>query len=453
MSQPTIIIIGAGLAGSEAAWGAANRGCAVVLYEMRPVRSTPAHRTGNFAELVCSNSFRSNDPENAVGCLKEEMRALDSLTMRIARETEVAAGSGLAVDRELFAERMTAALSTHPRITICREEVASLHALQAQHPHAAIVMASGPLTAAALAADFQAITQTDDLYFYDSMAPLVASDSIDQTNTFWASRYGKGGGEDYLNCPLTRLQYETFVMELVRAQKVPPRDFEDPKYFEGCLPVEVMAERGIETLRHGPMKPMGLTDPRTGCMPYAVVQLRHDNRNGTILNIVGFQTRMTWPEQQRLFRTIPGLERAEFLRLGAMHRNTYLNSPRLLDPWLQLKALPGVYCAGQLVGVEGYVESAATGILVGLHLAGVLHEPLPVSTALGSLIEHVTNGNPDRFEPMNANWGLTPPLPQHIRYRERKGAYRARAAADFAAWLESQQVAPYEPDNSVALGG
>ncbi len=453
MTSHTTIVIGAGLAGSEAAWALAEHGRSVVLFEMRPTSVTPAHRTPNFAELVCSNSFRSNDPENAVGCLKEEMRGLGSLTMQVAKETEVPSGSGLAVDRELFAEVMTQRLSQHPRITIRREEVGSLATVHQAFPNAPIIVATGPLTAPALAADLQSITNTDDLYFYDSMAPLVATETIDQSKSFWASRYGKGGGDDYLNCPLTKPEYEAFVMALVRAEKVPPRNFEDPKYFEGCLPIEVMAERGIDTLRHGPMKPMGLRDPKTGRQPYAVVQLRHDNRHGTILNIVGFQTRMKWPEQQRLFRTIPGLENADFLRLGAMHRNTYLNSPRLLNEWLQLKTHPTMYCVGQLVGVEGYVESAATGIYAGLHLAGQLREPMPMSTALGSLLHHVSYGNPERFEPMNANWGLTPPLMERVAYRERKGAYRSRAAADFATWLQRQRSTPFEPDNSVAFGG
>ncbi len=438
-TTPDIVVVGAGLAGTEAAWHAAQSGARVALYEMRPATSTPAHRTGNFAELVCSNSFRSDDPCNAVGCLKAEMRDLGSLIMIAAAEFRVPAGSGLAVDRDAFSAWITQQLSEHPRITIVREEVPSLASVgrswTSGATHIPVVIAAGPLMAAALAAEVQANTQTDDLYFYDSMAPLIAAESVDHTKTFWQSRYDKGDGADYVNCPLTREQYETFVHAVVAAEKVTPRAFEDPKYFEGCLPIEVMAERGVETLRHGPMKPFGLTDPTTGRAPYAVVQLRQDNRAGTILNIVGFQTRMTWGCQKKIFQTIPGLERAEFHRLGAMHRNTYINSPRLLDEQLQLKKVPGIFFAGQLVGVEGYVESAAMGMYVGLQLAGRVKTAPPRTTAMGSLIDHVAHGNVAKFEPMNANWGLTLPLPPDTKYRERKAAYGARARADFAQWL------------------
>ncbi|MBI4237085.1 MAG: methylenetetrahydrofolate--tRNA-(uracil(54)-C(5))-methyltransferase (FADH(2)-oxidizing) TrmFO [Deltaproteobacteria bacterium] len=476
------IVIGAGLAGSEAAYALAEAGWAVTLYEMRPGVRTPAHQTGNFAELVCSNSFRSDDPENTVGCLKEEMRALGSLTMAVAAEVAVPAGSGLAVDREAFALLVTQRVRAHPQITVRHEEVQNLTQLgvkwDAAAPHAPLIVATGPLTAAALAAEIQQQTHAHDLFFYDSMAPLVATESIDQTKTFRASRYGKGAGNEYINIPLDRAQYETFVMALVHAEKVPPRNFEDPKYFEGCLPVEVMAERGIDTLRHGPMKPMGLRDPQTGKTPYAAVQLRQDNQAGTIYNIVGFQTRMTWTEQRRLFRTLPGLEQAEFLRLGAMHRNTYLNAPKLLNDALALRQAeeehspphparaaraslsPGgrgrsrnglmgaIHFAGQIVGVEGYVESAAMGLYVGLRVAGKLQRPPPETTACGSLIRHVTQGNPSCYEPMNANWGLTPPLPAATPYRSRKAAYLARARSDFAAWMKESAVSP---DNSIAL--
>jgi methylenetetrahydrofolate--tRNA-(uracil-5-)-methyltransferase len=444
-----IIVIGAGLAGCEAAWAAANHSCHVTLYEMRPSTPTPAHRTSDCAELVCSNSFRSNQAEHAIGTLKVEMRALGSLTMAVAAETAVPAGKGLAVDRDLFSARMTERIHAHPHITVCHEEVTSLANLREREPTTPIVVATGPLTADQLAQDIQRTTQSDDLYFYDSMAPLIAADSIDASQTFWASRYGAGEGDDYLNCPMTRAQYQTFVMALIRAEKVPPRNFEDPKYFEGCLPIEVMAERGLETLRHGPMKPFGLRDPKTQRSPDAMVQLRKDNRAGTILNMVGFQTRMTWPEQKRIFQTIPGLAQAEFLRMGAMHRNTYINAPRLLDRQLQLRDHPGMYFAGQIAGVEGYVESAAMGIYVGHILAGQITGPPPMTTAMGSLIEHVTHGNPDKFEPMNANWGLTPPLPEGVRYRERKAAYSRRAEADFAAW----KGAALSPDNCVAMVG
>lgn len=448
-----VIVIGAGLAGSEAAWTLANAGYRVRLYEMRPVRATPAHRTDACAELVCSNSFRSNEPDNAIGCLKEEMRAMGSLTMQAAELFRVPAGKGLAVDRDVFSHWITRQLAEHPLITLCREEVTSLASIG--RPWCAgdlttpVIIAAGPLMAEALAAEVQQHTATDDLYFYDSMAPLIATDSVDQAQTFWASRYDAGDGEDYINCPMDRAQYETFVRALVATDKVPPRDFEDPKYFEGCLPIEVMAERGLETLRHGPMKPFGLTDPRTGKSPYAMVQLRQDNRAGTIVNMVGFQTRMTWTEQQKIFRTIPGLAAAEFLRMGAMHRNTYLNGPRLLTDALELKTCPGIFCAGQLVGVEGYVESAAMGIYVALRVSGQIATPPPVTTAMGSLVAHVAHGNPARYEPMNANWGLTPPLPASVRYRERRGAYLTRARADFAAWRGNVGL----PDNSVAMVG
>lgn len=447
------IIIGAGLAGSEAAWGLANAGWRVRLFEMRPGAMTPAHRTGDCAELVCSNSFRSDDPHNAIGCLKEEMRALGSLTLAMAARHQVPAGSGLAMDREAFAVGVTAALHAQPNIQFIGEEVTSLQnfpgAWGANYAGPPIIIAAGPLMGAQLAKELWAHSGSEDLYFYDSMAPLIAAESIDETQTFRASRYGDGGGDDYINCPLEREAYEAFVRAVVAADKVPPRAFEDPRYFEGCLPIEVMAERGIETLRHGPMKPMGLRDPRTQRSPYAVVQLRLDNRAGSIYNMVGFQTRMTWTAQQQIFRTLPGLQQAEFLRLGAMHRNTYLNAPRLLDDTLQLRSAPGIYCAGQLIGVEGYVESAAMGLYLALRLSGQLVSVPPVTTALGSLLQHVTGGNPQRYEPMNANWGLTPALTAKVPYRLRKTTYWERAWADFSAWRAQQPL----PDNSIALAG
>lgn len=449
-----VIVIGAGLAGSEAAWALAHAGRTVRLYEMRPQRMTPAHQTDQCAELVCSNSFRSDDPCNAIGCLKEEMRALGSLTLAAAAASSVPAGSGLAMDRAQFASEVTARLTAHPRIALCRQEMTSLadigrdwHAGPQAMP---VIIATGPLTSDQFAAELRTQTGTDDLYFYDSMAPLIATESIDASATFRASRYGYGEGNEFINLPLDRPAYEHFVAELVRAEKVMPRAFEDPKYFEGCLPIEVMAQRGTETLRHGPMKGMGLVDPQTGRPPYAVVQLRLDNRAGTTYNMVGFQTRMTWPEQQRLFRSLPGLAKAEFLRMGAMHRNTYINSPKLLDTTLQMKAAPGIYCAGQMIGVEGYVESAMTGIMAGLYVSGIIDNNPSSTTAIGSLLRHVTAGNPDRFEPMNANWGLTPALTERVRHRERKAAYLARARADFAAWLAGT---PLADNKSVAMGG
>ncbi|MBI2344395.1 MAG: methylenetetrahydrofolate--tRNA-(uracil(54)-C(5))-methyltransferase (FADH(2)-oxidizing) TrmFO [Deltaproteobacteria bacterium] len=437
--QYDLIVIGAGLAGSEVAWAAAQAGRRVRLYEMRPVRHTPAHRTDMCGELVCSNSFRSNAPDNAVGMLKEEMRRLGSLIMQVAEETKIPAGKGLAIDRERFAEGITARLQSHPLITLQREEVTSLRALAEQYQRP-LVVASGPLTAEALAADIRSLTHAEDLYFYDSMAPLLATASLDPAQMFRASRYGVG--EDYLNAPMSRAEYQKFVMAVAQAEKVPPRHFEDPKYFEGCLPIEVMAERGIETLRHGPMKPFGLKDPRTGREPYAVVQLRFDNRAETIVNMVGFQTRMTWPEQQRILRTITGLATAEFLRMGAMHRNTYLNAPKLLDPTFALRSAPWpVQFAGQITGVEGYVESAAIGLYVGLLQVGRLRSAPPLATALGALTEHVTNGNHLKFEPMNANWGLTPPLPAHVPYQTRKAAYRDRARQEMIHWLKEEGFA------------
>lgn len=465
---------------------------------MRPAVRTVAHRTEQFAELVCSNSLRSDEPTSAIGCLKEEMRALGSLVIAAADAHRVPAGKALAVDREGFSRTITERVVNHPRITVMRKEVVSLRGLgmrdwglgsspvPSPQPPVAVVVATGPLTAEPLARELLAMTQTNALYFYDSLAPLVAAETVDTARTFRASRYGisvggGGDGADYINCPMDRGLYEAFIAALVQAEKVPAHDFEDPKYFEGCLPIEVMAERGPDTLRHGPMKPMGLTDPRTGKSPYAVVQLRQDNAAGTVYNIVGFQTRMKWPEQQRIFRTIPGLEHVEFLRLGAMHRNTYLNSPLLLDEYLRLKTscvLPStqnagrttqdaLYFAGQITGVEGYVESAAMGLWVGLcvgayvracvcsnHMAigsqpthlrtyapthNLLHPP-PQTTALGALIHHVAHGNPQRFEPNNAHWGLTPLMDLSGSKGDRKAAFLARARADFAAWRCRTQV-------------
>lgn len=446
------IVIGAGLAGSEAAWALANAGIKVSLYEMRPVRNTPAHSTSNCAELVCSNSFRSNEAQHAIGCLKEEMRALNSLIMQAAEVHKVPSGKGLAIDRIPFSEYVTDKLETHPNITLIREEVKKLeevgrHWRSEENSATPVVIAAGPLMADAFAQEFQSTTKTDDLYFYDSMAPLISADSIDYEQVFYESRYGAGDGKDYINCPMNKEQYYEFVQKLNQSEKVPPREFEDPIYFEGCLPVEVMAERGVETLRHGPMKPFGLRDPRTNRSPYAVVQLRMDNKEKTIYNMVGFQTRMTWGEQSKIIRTIPGLQNAEFLRMGAMHRNTYMNSPRLLTEQLELREFPGIYCAGQIVGVEGYVESAAMGMYVGHLISGRIGTQPPSTSAMGSLIEHVTRGNPEAFEPMNANWGLTPALPAGVHSRERKTAYLSRAKGDFEAWLRTQ----HSPDNSVAM--
>jgi methylenetetrahydrofolate--tRNA-(uracil-5-)-methyltransferase len=427
-----LIVIGAGLAGSEAAWATAQAGRRVRLYEMRPVRMTPAHSTDQCAELVCSNSFRSNDPLNTIGCLKEEMRTLGSLTLEAAAASQVPAGKGLAMDRQQFAQEVTQRLERHPLIELCRQEVRSLADIgsqwEASDTATPVVIATGPLTADTLAREIQTQTGTEDLYFYDSMAPLVATDSLDESQMYRASRYGYGEGDEFLNMPLDRAAYETFCLAIIAADKVEPRAFEDPKYFEGCLPIEVMAERGLETLRHGPMKPMGLPDPRTGRPPHAVIQLRRDNREGTIYNIVGFQTRMTWTAQRAIFQTLPGLANADFVRMGAMHRNTYINSPRLLDQELRLKRAPHIRVVGQMIGVEGYVESAAMGQMAGMYISDIIHNNPPPTTALGSLMRHVTEGNPARFEPMNANWGLTPQLMGKVRYRADFEQWRAQSA-------------------------
>ncbi|MBI4366963.1 MAG: methylenetetrahydrofolate--tRNA-(uracil(54)-C(5))-methyltransferase (FADH(2)-oxidizing) TrmFO [Deltaproteobacteria bacterium] len=442
-----VVVIGAGLAGAEAAWQCAAAGLPVRLYEMRPGSNTPAHRTPHFAELVCSNSLRSDEPISAVGCLKEEMRELGSLIIRSADAARVPAGKALAVDRDGFSRMVTDRVSGHPLITVAREEVMSLARLVAE-PIRAVIVATGPLTADPLARELLARTQTNALYFYDSLAPLVAAETIDMTRVFRASRYGvsvhcgsvPGGGigDDYINCPMDEPLYTQFLAEVLRAEKVPVHDFEDAKFFEGCLPIEVMAERGPGTLRHGPMKPMGLRDPRTGREPYAVAQLRQDNAADTVYNMVGFQTRMKWPEQERIFRMIPGLAQAEFLRLGAMHRNTYLNSPLLLDERLRLKGEAGavpIHFTGQITGVEGYVESAAMGLWVSLTITRDCTPP-PQTTALGALIHHVAHGNPQKFEPQNAHWGLTPRLEMSGNSRDRKEGFMRRARADFAKWLE-----------------
>lgn len=446
-----VYVIGAGLAGSEAAWAMAQAGKRVCLYEMRPEVATVAHHTGHCAELVCSNSFRSDDPINAIGCLKEEMRQLGSLTLAMAEEHRVPAGSGLAMDREAFAAGVTEALERHPNITMRRRELRSLLDIdvswEASDAHTPVIIATGPLTAETLLQEIFAHTESEDLYFYDSMAPLIATDSIDESKTWRESRYGYGEGNEYINCPLTQDEYYAFIADVVAAPKVQPRNFEDPKYFEGCLPIEVMAERGPETLRFGPMKPNGLKNPHTGKEAFAVVQLRLDNKLGTIYNMVGFQTRMVWGAQREIFSRIPGLENAEFLRMGAMHRNTYINAPKLLNERLESKRFPHVRFAGQLIGVEGYVESAAMGLYAGLLTAGQVTGPPSIDSAMGSLVNHVAYGNPQRYEPMNANWGLTPALRRKVPSRQRKSAYCERARAAFRAWIP----AALSPDNSVAI--
>jgi methylenetetrahydrofolate--tRNA-(uracil-5-)-methyltransferase len=446
-----IHIIGGGLAGSEAAWQLAETGFRVRLSEMRGGGdTTPAHETDRFAEMVCSNSFRSDDAEhNAVGLLHEEMRALGSLIMRSADAHRVPAGSALAVDREGFAAEVTRAIEAHPNITIVRERVDALP----DHP---TIIATGPLTGSNLAEAIAAETGEGALAFFDAIAPIVHKDSIDMSVAWMAARWDKGG-KDYVNCPLDKAQYEDFVAALIDGEKMPFHDWErDTPYFEGCMPIEVMAERGPETLRHGPMKPMGLDNPRTGRWPYAVVQLRQDNALGTLWNMVGFQTKLKHGEQVRIFRTIPGLENAEFARLGGIHRNSFINSPRLLDGELRLKSKPNIRFAGQITGCEGYVESSAVGLLAARFAAAELRgeslPPPPAETALGALLGHITGGaDAETFQPMNINFGLLPPIASRSKRADRKKAYTDRARAKLAEWLVSIRHRDLEPGSAFSF--
>ncbi|WP_447975249.1 methylenetetrahydrofolate--tRNA-(uracil(54)-C(5))-methyltransferase (FADH(2)-oxidizing) TrmFO [Nitrospira sp. Kam-Ns4a] len=427
-----VVVIGGGLAGSEAAWQAANRGARVTLYEMRPKETTPAHKTGLLAELVCSNSLGSADILHAPGILKEEMRRLNSLVIRVADEVRVPAGSALAVDREQFAQRITQALEHHPRIRILREEVTEIPT------DCVCIVATGPLTSERLSGAIRDLTHAKHLYFFDAISPIVDADSINMDVVFRASRYDKGG-DDYLNCPMDEATYDAFYQALLTAEKVQPKDFEKTPYFEGCIPLEVMAERGRQTMLFGPLKPVGLEDPKTGTRPFAVVQLRAENRHGTCYNMVGFQTKLTYPEQRRVFRMIPGLERAEFLRYGSLHRNTFVNAPLLLRETLQLKMRPTAFLAGQIVGVEGYTESAAMGGLAGINAArGLAGLPLvtpPPTTAHGSLITYITTSDPRHFQPINTNYGLFPPLPARIRDKDQKRRLIGeRALKDWEEW-------------------
>jgi methylenetetrahydrofolate--tRNA-(uracil-5-)-methyltransferase len=437
--MPHVTVIGGGLAGSEAAWQLVRRGVAVRLYEMRPVRQTEAHRTDRFAELVCSNSLRSASFTAAIGLLKEEMRRLDSLVMAAADTARVPAGLALAVDRELFSHHITEALTTQPLIEVRREEMQEL-------PAGVTVVASGPLTSPALSEQLRGLFGSEYLYFYDAISPVVTTESINTDVAFKASRYDHG--DDYLNCPLSREEYYRLVDEILVAEKVPEKEFERCIYFEGCLPIEEMARRGKDTLAFGPMKPVGLTDPRTGERPYAVVQLRQDDRAGTLWGLVGFQTKMTYPEQRRVFRLIPGLEQAEFVRLGSLHRNTFIDAPRLLQPTLQFRGRDDLFFAGQMIGVEGYLESAAAGLLAGINVARLMQgAPLliaPLTTALGSLLAYVTHEERRDFQPMNVNYGLFPPLPRHLRGREKKAALAERALRDLAVWQETQRLAVHQ---------
>jgi methylenetetrahydrofolate--tRNA-(uracil-5-)-methyltransferase len=429
-------VIGAGLAGSECAWQLANRGIEVILYEMRGVKATEAHVTENFAELVCSNSFRSSDVNNAVGLLHEEMRQMNSLIMSAANETKIPAGSALAVDREAFAKLVEQRLTSHPNVKVIRKEVTELPS--ATEP---VVIASGPLTSSSLASLIQKLLGGEEyLAFFDAIAPIVYKESIDFSVCWMQSRYDKGEGKDYINCPLDKDQYYAFIDALLAGEKTEFKEWEkNTPYFNGCLPIEVMAERGVDTLRFGPMKPVGLTDPRTGKRTYAVVQLRQDNKLGTLYNIVGFQTKLKWGAQKDIFRTIPGLEKAEFARFGGLHRNTFINSPRLLDERLRLKANPLVRFAGQITGVEGYLESAACGLINGVYTAAELAQvelPLfPQTSALGALANHITNGaESSSFQPMNVNYGLFPVVLGLKRGDDKKAAYSKRALEDLEKW-------------------
>jgi methylenetetrahydrofolate--tRNA-(uracil-5-)-methyltransferase len=446
-----IQVIGGGLAGSEAAWQLAEAGWRVRLSEMRGGGdATAAHQTAALAELVCSNSFRSDDAEaNAVGLLHQEMRALGSLILREADRHRVPAGSALAVDREGYTGGVTDAVAGHPRIELVRERVDTL-------PDGPVIVATGPLTAPALAEAIGAATGREALAFFDALAPIVHRESIDFDTAWFAARWDKGG-KDYINCPLDKDQYLAFHAGLVEGEKTAFREWEqDTPYFDGCMPIEVMAERGVDTLRYGPMKPVGLDDPRTGRWPYAVVQLRQDNAQGSLWNIVGFQTKLKHAEQVRLFRTIPGLQNAEFARLGGLHRNTFIRSPDLLDGELRLASRPNLRFAGQITGCEGYVESAAIGLLAGrfaaAELAGERLSPPPVETALGALLGHITGGaNAETYQPMNVNFGLFPPIPGRTKKADRKRLYTDRARAALAGWLSPPRPGSAEPvpaDNS-----
>jgi methylenetetrahydrofolate--tRNA-(uracil-5-)-methyltransferase len=436
MERGPVHVVGGGLAGSECAWQLAARGVPVVLHEMRPVRSTPAHQSARFAELVCSNSLRSDDPEHAAGLLKREMEAFGSLVLAAARAHAVPAGSALAVDREAFAAEVTSRLEAASGLEIRRGEVTEL-------PPGDVVVATGPLTSPDLSRRLRELLGDEDLYFYDAIAPIVDGETLDHAPLFWASRYGKGEGDDYLNVPLDRAAYEAFHAALTAAEVLPLHDFERALFFEGCLPVEELARRGVDTLRYGPMKPVGLTGP-DGRRPWAVVQLRPETLERRHFNLVGFQSRMKWPDQQRVLRTLPGFAGAEFVRLGQIHRNTFVNAPRNLDAHYRVRREPRLRLAGQLTGVEGYLESAATGLAVALDLvlerraaadAGApAPEPAPPETALGALVRHLTASDPDHFQPANVHYGLFPPLDPEPPRRQRRAAHAERARSALAAW-------------------
>ena len=439
MSEQEITIIGGGLAGCEAAWQIAQRGISVRLHEMKPDQYSPAHSMQSLAELVCSNSLRSDDPNSAVGLLKEEMRRLDSLLMEAAEITKVPAGKALAVDRVRFADWITERMEQHEKITICRGEIQEIP----EPGEAPIILATGPLTSAPLAASLAKLTGDEHLAFYDAIAPIVNAESLNRDIIFQASRYDDGPG-DYLNCPMSEEEYTNFINAMKEAKTVPLKSFEEQKYFEGCLPIEVMVSRGDDTPRFGPMKPVGLPDPRTGEDAYAVVQLRKENVEGSQYNMVGFQTKLTYPEQKRIFRMIPGMENAEFDRLGSIHRNTFICAPKILRPTLQCDKRPDLLLAGQLTGVEGYVESTAMGLLAGINAARLAlgQEPAvpPADTALGALTRHLTNTETKHFQPSNVNFGLFPPIGKKMPKRMR-GEYRATQAQEsLAKWIQDAEI-------------
>ena len=423
MMEYKVAVIGGGLAGCEAAWQLANRGIKVALYEMRPINTTPAHTTSSLAELVCSNSLRSDRLENAVGLLKEEMRRLNSLIIKAADLHRIPAGGALAVDRESFSKYITNTISAHPNITFIRQEVEELPDTEY------IIIATGPLSSPSISKTISKLIRQDYLYFFDAAAPIVTAESLDKTKIFKASRYGRG--DDYLNCPMSKEEYTRFWHELVNAEVVTLKDFEK-RVFEGCMPIEIMASRGIDTLRFGPLKPVGLIDPRTGEEPYAVVQLRQDNHRATLYNMVGFQTNLKFGEQKRVFSLIPGMENAEFARYGVMHRNTFINSPKLLNSFYQMRDNPNIYFAGQITGVEGYVESASSGLLAGCHLAKTIHgEPMPDfpdTTAIGALSHYISNPAVKDFQPMNINFGIMQPLDFRVRNRQQRNRLLAERA-------------------------
>lgn len=448
----SVRIIGGGLAGVEAAWQLARRGIAVNLFEMRPRQKTDAHASGNLGELVCSNSLRSDSLAAPAGLLKAEMRQLDSLVIGVAEKNRVPAGSALAVDRERFSVGLTQAIERLPLVRIIREEVREI-------PDDGIaILATGPLTSPALAAQLALRLGEEHLYFYDAISPIVTAESIDMSVAYRASRYGKGD-DDYLNLPLTRGEYDRFIDALLAAERVPTHSFERFVPFEGCMPIEEMADRGKETLGYGPMRAVGLVDPRTGRRPYAVVQLRQENRERSLYNLVGFQTKMTYPEQRRVFALIPGLAKAEFVRLGSLHRNTFINAPQHLLPTLQWRQRRTLFFSGQMTGVEGYIESAATGLLAGINAANLLagRPPVvpPATTALGALLRYITDPERKRFQPMNVNFGLIPPLAARLRGKAKKEMMARRALADMAAWVSETNVAatPADTDTKASVEG